>query len=352
LPLDLTAKQGGMKSMFKNLYKYDDMKRAEHDAVRKTAGWYYFTHQLLEVTGADAAAFLDKMFAKPIANLAPENARYTTMLDEDGLIIDDVIVFRWAKDAFWISTLYLRKMVPWFDAHKGTSRVEYKDITESWDMYAVQGPKSKDLLNAMLENKIDDQKFFTIRDNRIGGIPVKISRAGFSGEKLGYEIYVAPESRRKIEEALEEKGKAFGAKHVEEFQIMVWTLPTEKGLYLMTDIGRLTPFEAGLDQGIDWSRDFIGKEALEKIRGEQPKRAILGYILDEDDTHVEARDKGGAGAKVILNGEEVGRVLKYTYGYTCGKSIGYALVDSAKARVGDKVMLNDYHATLTERVFI
>jgi aminomethyltransferase len=338
--------------MFKNLYKYDDMKRAEHEAVRKAAGWYYFTHQLLEVSGSDAAAFLDKMFAKPVANLAPGSARYTTMLNEEGIIIDDVVVFSWAKDKFWISTLYLRKMIPWFDAHKGTGKVEYKDITELWDMYAVQGPKSKDLLNAILEKKIDDQKFFTIRDNGIDGIPVKISRAGFSGEKLGYEIYMAPESRKKIEEKLDEQGKAYGAKRVEEFQIMVWTLPTEKGFYLMTDIGRLTPFEAGLDQGIDWSRDFIGREALEKIRGEKPKRTILGYTVDEDDAHIEARDKGGPGAKVILNGEEVGRVLKYTYGYTCNKSIGYVLVDSSKARVGDKVILNDYHATLTDRVFI
>jgi aminomethyltransferase len=338
--------------MFKNLYKYDDIKRAEHEAVRKTAGWYYFTHQILEVTGADAAAFLDKMFAKPIANLAPGGARYTTMLNEAGLIRDDVVVFRWEKDKFWVSTLYLRKMVPWFDAHKGAAKAEYKDITESWDMYAVQGPKSKDMLNVLLEKKIDDQKFFTIRDNRIDGIPVKISRAGFSGEKLGYEIYVAPESRGKIEEKLTEQGRASGAKHVEEFQIMVWTLPTEKGLYLMTDIGRLTPFEAGLDQGIDWNRDFIGREALEKIREEKPTRSILGYIVDEDDAHIEARDKGGAGAKVILNGEEIGRVLKHTYGYTCGKSIGYVLVNSSKARIGDRVILNDYQATLTERVFI
>jgi aminomethyltransferase len=341
-----------MKAMFKNLYKYDDIKRAEHEAVRKAVGWYFFTHQLLEVTGADAAAFLDKMFAKPVANLSPGGARYTTMLNEDGLIIDDVVVFRWEKDKFWISTLYLKTMIPWFDAHTGAGKVEYKDITESWDMYAVQGPKSRDLLNAMLEKKIDDQKFFTIRENRIDGIPVKISRAGFSGEKLGYEIYVAPESRSKIEEKLKEQGKAFAAKCVEEFQIMVWTLPTEKGLYLMTDIGRLTPFEAGLDQGIDWNRDFIGKEALEKIRGEKPKRTILGYIVNEDDAHIEARDKGGAGSKVMLNGEEVGRALKYTYGYTCDKSIGYALVDSAKARVGDRVTLNGYEATLTERVFI
>lgn len=338
--------------MFKNLYKYDAMKRAEHEAVRKAAGWYYFTHQLLEVTGTDAAAFLDKMFAKPVANLDPGGARYTTMLSEEGLIMDDVVVFRWEKNKFWVSTLYLRKMVPWFDAHKGTAKVEYRDITESWDMYAVQGPKSRDLLNALAEKKIDDQKFFTIRDNSIDGIPVKVSRTGFSGEKLGYEIYMAPESRKKIEEKLDTQGKALGAKHVEEFQIMVWTLPTEKGLYLMTDIGRLTPFEAGLDRGIDWSRDFIGKEALEKLRGEKPKRAILGYVLDEDDVHIEARDKGGPGAKVILKGEEVGRVLKHTYGYTCDKSIGYVLVDSSKAKIGDRVILNDYQATLTERVFI
>jgi aminomethyltransferase len=88
----------------KNVYKYDDMKRQEHMAVRKTAGWYLFTHKLVEIAGKDAAAFLDYICANPIANLKPGKERYTIVLDEEGGILDDVVIFRRGEQEFWYST--------------------------------------------------------------------------------------------------------------------------------------------------------------------------------------------------------------------------------------------------------
>lgn len=84
----------------KNVFKYDDMKRREHMAVRQTAGWYLWTHQLLEVTGADAARFLDYVCPKPIANLAVGKERYTTILNHDSIIIDDVVIFHMEENKF------------------------------------------------------------------------------------------------------------------------------------------------------------------------------------------------------------------------------------------------------------
>ncbi len=332
------------------MLKNDASARAQHEAVRNAVGWYYFTHRLLEVTGADATAFLDKIFVNPIAKTKVGGAKYTTMLNEDGIIIDDVIVFHMEENKYWISTLYMKELIAWFDALKGVSIVEYKDITSITDMYAVQGPKSKDLLNAFLAEKVDDQKYFTIRDNKIGNVPVKIARGGYTGE-WGYEIYVAPENKGLVESKLAECGKAFGAVQVTEFQVMSWTLPSEKGYALISDIGGISPFEAGFDDAIDWSKDFIGKSALEKIKAEGPKRLLLGFIVDDDAAHIEARNRGSAGAAVMVNGEEVGRVTKFTYSYTIGKSIGFALVDSAKVKVGDKAIINGYGATLTDRTW-
>lgn len=338
--------------MFKNVYKTDPMKREQHEAVRNTVGWYYYTHQLLEVTGEDAPVFLDRIYVNPIANLKLGSARYTTMLNEDGKIIDDVVIFRMEESKFWVSTLYVRQLIAWLDSHKADSRVEYKDVTPAWEMYAVQGPNSKDLLNAFLHESVDDQKFFTIRDNKIDDIPVKISRAGFTGEKLGFEIYCAPEHTQLVEAKLGEYGNAFGAKQVTEFQIMVWTLPTEKGFYLMCDIGGSNPLEVGFERGINWDKDFIGKAALEKIKENGPTRELLGFTVDNDEAHIAARDKGGPGAAVLLDGEEIGRVTKYTYGFTAGTNIGYAMIDKAKAGIGDKVEINGYQAILTNKVFV
>lgn len=338
--------------MFKNVYKHDDMKRTEHMAVRETAGWYLFTHELLEVVGPDAAPFLDQIFAAPIANLAVTRARYTPMLNEKAQIIDDVVVFRLAEDRFWVSTLYAKRMRPWFDTHKGSFNVEYQVITKQWDMYAVQGPKSTDILNDLLDHPVDDQKFFQILDNAIGGVPVKVNRGGFTGENLGYEIYISASDTRLVVEKLREICPKYDAKQVTDIQIMIWTLPTEKGFGLMCDFHWANPLEVGLDKGIGWDKEFIGKEALRQIKEKGPKRELLGVKVDEDDIHISAKNLGGPGDAVIFEGEEIGRVTKMTYSFVLDKNIGYVLVDKGSVKPGDKVIMNDYEGVICEKPFI
>lgn len=321
-------------------------------AVRTTVGWYYWTHQLLEVTGRDAAAFLDKMLANPIGNLRPGRDRYTTMLNEKGEIIDDVVVLRLAEEQFWVSTLFIRKMIAWFDAHRGEEDVAYQDVTANWDMYAVQGPRSRDLVNALTEQPVDEQKFFAIADNVIDGIPVKINRGGFTGEKLGYEIYVSPQQGEAIEEKLREKGKAFEANQVTDFQIMAISLPTEAGFYYMRDLMYTNPYEVGLDRGIGWDKEFIGKDALKEIRDKGPAREMLGFTVEEPDVHIQHKGFGGPGDAVLLNGEEVGRVSKFTYSFVKEINIGYILAAKGVLQTGDHVSIHGYDAVITEKPFI
>ena len=116
--------------MYKNIFNSDDWKRAEHMAVRESAGYYLFTHQLMEVTGEDAAKFLDFIFPNDIAGLAVGRDRYTTMLNEDGEIIDDVVVMRMENDRFWVSTLYGTKADDWFYYHSDGFDVDSSEITE------------------------------------------------------------------------------------------------------------------------------------------------------------------------------------------------------------------------------
>lgn len=337
--------------MFKNVFKYDEMKRAEHMAVRETFGWYYWTHQLLEVSGTDAAAFLDYLYPNSIGTLKVSRARYTTMLNDNGEIIDDVVIFRMEEARFWVSTLYVYQLMDWMEQHKGDFNVTWENITSNWDMYAVQGPESQKIVNALVKEPVDGQKFFQILDNEISGVPVKINRGGFTGEKLGYEIYIAPGQKQMLEEKLRELAEAYHGKEVEEFQIMALTLPTERGFYLMCDIQYANPFEVDLANNINWDKEFIGKAALEKVRQNGPARKLLGYIPDEDDIHIQSKERGGWGDHVLLNNEEdIGRATKTAFSYLKNRSIGYVLVD-AKAQVGDRATINDNWVTLTERVF-
>ncbi len=338
--------------MNENVYKYDEMKRREHMAVRTNVGWYLWTHQIMEVTGEDAAAFLDYLYPNNISNLKPGRERYTTMLNERAEIIDDVVIFRMDENRFWVSTLFVHYLKDWFDRHKGSYRVTYQDITSAVSMYAVQGPKSKDMVNALVKENVDDMKFFSFVKNEIAGMQVMVNRAGYTGEKLGYEIYCAAENSDLLEEKIREAGKAFEAVEVTEFQIMAWTLPCEAGFLYMRDLRHTNPLEVGLARGINYEKEFIGKEALIQIRENGAARELVGFTVDEADVFIHSKHLGGPGEAVIFNGEEVGRVSKLVYSYVLDKNIGYLLVKKGCLKPGDKVLLHGYEAEIHALPFI
>ncbi len=261
--------------MYKNIFKYDEMKRSEHMAVRTAVGWYFWTHQLLEITGPDVTAFLEYMYPNKIGNLAVGRDRYTTMLNEQGEIIDDVVIMRMEEDRYWVSTLFASKTDDWWYFHQGDYQVDWTEITDEWAMYAVQGPKSREVLEELVKDPIGELKFFAHKEAEIEGIPCIVNRGGYTGEKLGYEIYVNPEDGERLEALLKPAAEKAGGREVTEFQVMAWTLPTEANFYYMRDLAHTNPFEVGLAGGIDWDKEFIGKEALLKVREEGPARKIF-----------------------------------------------------------------------------
>lgn len=339
--------------MNKNIFKYDDMKRSEHMTVRNAVGWYLWTHHLLEITGPDVKEFLDYIFPNDIGSLAVGRDRYTTMLNGDGEIIDDVVIMRMEEDKYWVSTLYASKMDDWWYENGADYDIEWDEITGEKEMYAVQGPKSKELLEGLVKDTISDLKFFSHIRTSIGEIPCLINRAGFTGEKLGYEIYINPENCDELEELLKVEAEKLGGKQITEFQVMAWTLPTEANFYYMRDLAHTNPFEVGLEKNIKWDKDFIGKNALLKIKEEGPKREIVGFETVEDDIYIQSKQYGGPGEAVYIDGEkEIGRVSKLVYSYVKDVNNGYILAEKGKLAIGDKIKIRDYDAIITEKKWL
>lgn len=330
------------------MYRKNTYKRAQHEAVRNAVGWYYFTHDLLELTGEDSAETLDKLCMNSVCKLGIGREKYTPILDEYGNIQDDVIIFRLEENKYWVSTLYVERLMARLKANFEAEKIQYRDITTEWDMYSVQGPNSRDLLNCFLKNPVDTQKYFSICSNQIDDVDVMVARSGFTGE-LGYEIYVAPANKGLVEEKLRHFGPQFKGEELDELEVMVMTLPSEKGYHLMCDIGGISPFEMDPNVKVEWDRDFIGKEGLAAKQKAGITRRLVGFTIPGDNAHVEARNWGGPGAKVMYNGKHVGRVSKFTYSYTTEQQIGYALVDTTQVKIGDIVTINGYEATLTEK---
>ena len=325
--------------------KNDVLRRKEHEAVREDVGYYDFTHQVLDVKGKDAATFLDKVFVNDIKNMKEGHALYTTMLNEDGKIIDDVIVFRLEEEKFLISTLYIDKMIKWFDKFKEGCELDYKDITSKLTMFAIQGPKSKDLVNKIVDKDISSMKFFTIDENTVGDLVIMVARAGFTGE-LGYELYVESDKKDKLEEKIKTAGEEFGLVNITT-DVIIGSLPGEKGYVLMSDLEGTNPFEVGYGWTVHWDSNFIGKDALLKAK-EDVKRDLFGFELDGE-AEVEAGDP------VFCDGKEIGKVTKFTYGYTLEKFIGYCLIEKDLAVEGKVVEIKtksgNAKAKLCDRVF-
>lgn len=301
------------------LFKDNTIARQEANAVRTNVGWYRWTHDLVEVTGKDAGKLLDYLCVNDIAGAKPGVSKYTTLLNENGKIVDDTIVTCLDEEKYWVSTLYAPRFQPWLEKKKGDMEVQYKELTWDIDMYAVQGPNSLAYMNAILANPIDDMKRFRMAANKIGDVEVKIHRSGFTGEN-GYEIYCPMADSEKIRLALVENDKKFDAMEIRTLEVYVRSLPMEKGFALRQDMYGLTPFEAGLGWSVKLDKDFVGKEAMQKAGIEH---VLVGIELDPER---ESYEDIAQNEIVYHKGVECGIVRQMIYGYTVDKNIGFAII--------------------------
>ena len=322
------------------LFKEDAVARAEAMAVREHAGWYRWTHDLVRVTGPDAEAFLDWMLVNTIAGLPVGRGKYTTMLDEQGQIIDDLVIAHKAEGVWWLSTLYGPHAVRWFDAHKGEFDVAYEDITQEIDMYAVQGPDAAKVMDAVVAAPVDDLKRFALLETSVGDAAVTVDRGGFTGE-LGFEIYCAREDSAAAAAAL----AATDAVRLTTLEVYVRSLPMEKGMGLRQDYKGLTPYEANLGWSVHPEKEFFGKEALMAAHAAGEKRAFVGVEIERESYEDIAQNE-----IVRKRGVPVGICRQMIYGYTVDKNIGFAIVDAAKVPYGTRVTIgpNDSPAVIVE----
>ena len=216
------------------LFREDNVARADADAIRKGVGFYRWTHDIVEITGKDALEVLQKIYISNISKVAVGRSKYTASLDENGEIIDDVIVMHMADGLYWVSDLYGPRLLPWIEKHKGTADIQTKIITYDWDMYAIQGPDSINAMNAMLDKPIDELKRFGICERKIGDIPVYIHRSGFTGEN-GYEIYSAFDKSAEIHNLALKAVEAVGGRELQTLEVYVRSIPMEKGFALKQD---------------------------------------------------------------------------------------------------------------------
>lgn len=311
----------------------------EHHAVRETVGiWDESPLQKWVFRGPDALQAVDWCFANDMASMQVGQARYSCFTDEHGRMLGDGVVFNTGDQtgAGLLVVTALPSDVDHFRRVCAHLDVEILDRTERWPHVQVQGPRSRDLLEALTAFDVASLKYFrfTTEPIEIGGVPgCYLARTGYSGE-LGYEVYCAPEHAAQLWQALLDEGAArgirpYGLAAVESLRI-------ESGLiFIGYDYfqGLTSPFHMNLDRTINLETgDFVGKAALAAEFAAGITHRLTTLVIG-------GNESPDYGADVFVNGRGIGKLLSPSAGRSpsVDRLIGMACIEAELADPGSRV---------------
>lgn len=295
----------------------------EHHQVRRDAGMFDVSHMtVVDLHGTGVRPFLRRLVANSIDKLkVPGKALYTCMLDEQGGVIDDLIVYFLGDDFFRIvvNAATRDKDMAWIATQAGPFGIAVRERPEL-AMVAAQGPNARERFIGLLGEGDRARigklgRFSAAEATTAAGIAVFVARTGYTGED-GFEVIVADTQAEALWEALLAAGVApagLGARD---------TLRLEAGLALYgQDMDQtVSPYEAALGWtvALDEGRDFIGRDVLERQKSDGPPRQMVGLVMD---------DKGVLRhGQVVATANGAGEILSGTFSPTLGKAIAFARI--------------------------
>ena len=356
--------------------RYGQTAKHEYFAVRNAVG-VFDTSPLFKyaVTGPDAERFLAGMLLRDVRRLRPGRAQYTLWCDDRGFVMEDGVVFRHSETDFLLTAA--RPNLGWLADHRGRLRVEIEDVSDDHGILAVQGPRSRAVLE-QLTDEVAGLGYFDHVPAKVAGVSVTLSRTGYTGD-LGYELTVPAGDAVTVLDAVLEAGRPHSLRPFGEQALM--TLRIEAGLPLvdvewhnsrlvMTDHDRVTPTELGMGwmvrPSIKDDRAFIGGAAIRREVAEGTSRwTTTGIVLDWAEWDALHRDAGVFPSKddqplpyeSVLRvstgstdgGEQVGYCTSLVYSPVLQKHIGIARVrpDLGTPGTGLRLETTLHHRTTT-----
>jgi aminomethyltransferase len=271
---------------------------AEYRAPREDVGmWDVSPLNKWEFAGPDAVAAAQRIHSNDVTRMEPGQVRYGAFLDRDGRMVDDGTVYRHADDLVWVMTNGMERR-DYFSEYVGDLdvRIEYK--APEMPHLQVQGPRSRELVQSLTDVDLSGLRYFHFipEQVKVGGVPVWLSRTGFSGE-LGYELFVRPENAEALWTAVQDAGaRPYGVGVIEQIRVETGMVVTDYDYEPHTR----TPYDFSFDRfvALNGPGEFAGKEALRAVAANPPNRfktiRLDGSELPE------------YGAAVTKDGEEVG----------------------------------------------
>ncbi len=303
----------------------------ECKAVRETVGLLDISaFSRFEVSGDGAEAWLNRIMASTLPKAG--RAKLAPMLSPEGKLKGDLTIFNWGDGTYWITgSYYLREWhMRWFNDHMDEG-VMLRDIADATVGFSLSGPNSRKVLETLTDGPIGDLNFMGCGGFDIGMIHAKVGRLSVSGE-LGYEIHCSAAEHIILRKTLLEAGATFGMKEVGFNALLSLRLEKSFGIWSAEFTQGYTAAQTGMDRWIDWSKDFIGKEAAMSERdGNGPARKVATLEVD-------ATDADAAGFEPVwADGTLVGFVTSGGYGHSLGKSMALAMIDHDKCAEGTEL---------------
>jgi aminomethyltransferase len=334
---------------------YETHHEHEYNAIRNAAALIDVSPLYkYRVSGPDATRLVDRIVTRDMRKVSVGQVIYTPWCDERGKAIDDGTVSRLEENVYrWTAA---DPSLRWFEQNAGGLNVKIEDISEEVASLALQGPTSGRLLKAVAEAPVENLKYFRVTKGRIGGIPVDISRTGYTGD-LGYEIWMPWKDAPRVFDALMDRGRAFDIHLAGMLALDVARI--EAGLLLidvdfqgskkaLIESQRYSPYEMGLGRLVDLDKArFVGQAALREEKRAGSPREIVGFEVDW--TRVEALfdavglppqvPAAASRVSVPVYGRlgQVGKATSTTWSPTLKKLIGLATVSSEYGKVGTRL---------------
>ena len=302
----------------------------EHQLVRSKAGLFDVSHMgEFIVSGSDAELFLQKITINDVNNLEVGQAQYTAMCYENGGIVDDFIIYKFeGKYMLVVNSNNIKKDMEWLKKNK-FGDIEISDISGDVGLLALQGPKSKDILQLLTEEDLGTLKFYNFSTGNIDGVEAIISRTGYTGE-LGYELYIHSDHISDIWDKLLEVGKNHGINPVGLGCRDTLRLEMKYLLYGNDINERISPLEAGLGWITKLNKNhFIGKKAICNSQYKLSKHLIC----------IEMKEKSipRKGYKIFSGEDLIGEITSGTMSPSLGKGIGLGYVSTLFKSIGTEL---------------
>lgn len=308
----------------------------EHFAVRERVGLFDVSHMgQFYVEGPEALDLLQKVTTNDVSKLTDGQAQYSCLPNEEGGIVDDLIVYKMADEKYFVVVNASNIDKDWdhINKYKGDYNVTLRNVSDETSLIAIQGPKATETLQKLTDTDLASIPYYHFTVGTVAGVAdVIISNTGYTGSG-GFELYFANEDAIKIWDALMDAG--------EDFDILPCglgardTLRLEKGFCLYgNDLSDTTsPIEAGLGWITKFTKDFVSRELFESQKVNGPERKLVGFEMQEK--AIPRHDY-----KVVdAEGKEIGVVTSGTMSPMKKIGIGMAYVKKGHNKVGSEIFI-------------